>query len=276
MVMRLKRMGICGAMRSTSIPVLSLFASVLVVLWGCGDSRKAVAPDGATPAADAPLGSGEVTGAGGTIAIATGGASGGTGSGGVSSGDARGANGGSTGTTDASNGSGGSTTILDGAPAERAGTGGSVGSPDAGAGDVAIGGDGAARRDGANAPPCPSAPPHDGASCVGEQRCFYEDCAGAGRTSATCANDVWTVASATCQRTSCQSGMANSQCDPGTLCLAIASGVPVALCTPNGCGGGPISCDCLASCSGTCRVSGTAESGFTIECNPNCPVGGCV
>jgi hypothetical protein len=60
-----------AARRSTSILVLSLFASVSGVSWGCGGSRKAAAPDGAAPAADAPLGAMDVTGAGGTIAIAT-------------------------------------------------------------------------------------------------------------------------------------------------------------------------------------------------------------
>jgi hypothetical protein len=93
--------------------------------------------------------------------------------------------------------------------------------------------------------------------------CFYEDCAGSGRTVARCANDAWSVETGPCTGVLCQS----QTCQPGELCLMRAGGALFVECVQNSCGAGAIGCGCLQSCLGTCAVGGSLQSGVTIQCN---------
>jgi hypothetical protein len=271
--------------------LLSLLCFAALLPVGCGGSGRAVSHDGALPLADARSGSG-----GGTTGA------GGTGVGGVSG--TGGATIGTGGMTIGTGGMGGMTvgtggTVV-GTGATVAGTGGTfagtgaTGSGGSGAGhdagvDASLSGDvgggtggrwdgGSGGTPGFDSPTvasCPSAPPRDGDSCGATQPCYYEDCAGAGRAVAACVQDRWTVTVAPCMTAVCRSGSVSTSCEAGRLCLAIASGSPVALCAPNTCGTGPVSCSCLQSCTGVCTVSGTAANGLVVSCNP-CPPGGCV
>ncbi len=152
--------------------------------------------------------------------------------------------------------------------AGRGGSGGSGGSGGAG------GAGGAGGVGGTVASTCPSSPPQAGAPC-NVQSCFYEDCAGVGRTTASCANGVWVVDRAPCAAATCPGIGASVTCPAGQICSQRAGGaVQPVECVSNGCGTGPISCDCLLSCAGTCTVTGSAATGFHAFCN-TCPQLGC-
>ncbi|HMF42292.1 MAG TPA: hypothetical protein VKQ32_16585 [Polyangia bacterium] len=133
----------------------------------------------------------------------------------------------------------------------------------------------AAPRDGATdsgspAAACPAAAPASGTSCDGAQTCFYEDCAAAGRTVASCASGTWSVETGPCTGVFCQS----QTCAVGQICVQRAGGALIVECAPNTCGTGAIGCGCLQSCVGTCTVGGSLQSGVTIQCN-TCPSNTC-
>ena len=139
-----------------------------------------------------------------------------------------------------------------------------------------IGGSGGAGRGGSGgaggtvASTCPSAPPQAGGACTG-QGCFYEDCAGVGRTAARCTNGAWVVDRAPCATATCPGIGGSVTCPAGQICSQQAGGaVQPAECVPNGCGTGPVSCDCLRPCAGTCTVTGSVATGFFAFCN-TCP-----
>ena len=134
--------------------------------------------------------------------------------------------------------------------------------------DAAAGGSGGAGggAGGSSETACPAAPPAPGALCTGYQICFYEDCAGAGRTVARCVNGAFSLETGPCTGVFCQS----QTCQPGQLCSIRAGGALLAECVANACGAAAIACGCLQSCSGTCTIGGSLESGVTIQCN-TCP-----
>ena len=253
-------------MKSTAGLLTALLLAALFAPDGCSKSKHSVPHDASTPATDGPQGSGGTTvGTGGSrggtggATVATGGSSAGTGGATIATGGTRAGTGGATVATGGSGGMGGATIGSGGAAGRDAGPGGGAG--------------GTTGLDGPTAAACPGAPPRDGDPCGASQTCYYEDCAGAGRTVATCTKGGWAASVAACKSVACRSGTTSTTCDAGKLCLAIASGSPVAACAPNTCGAGAIACDCLPSCTGTCTVSGTAADGIVINCNP-CP-GGC-
>ncbi len=258
-----------------------LFATLTLPL-GCGESRSANSHDGSVPALDGSSGAGGGSGdTGGTTAIGSGGSgvgTGGTGAAGVGGSAGAGGRSGMGGTLEgtggATTGFGGSTASVDGGV--DASLVSDVARFDSGvdgnpAGDVSSAGG----VDGPAVTPCPSLPPRDRNPCDGSLQCFYEDCAGAGRTVAACAQGAWSVTVDACQSYLCQSGTVSATCAAGTVCVAIASGFPIAQCVQNSCGAGPISCSCLGACTGTCSLRGTATQGIIVECNPSCPPGGC-
>jgi hypothetical protein len=247
---------------SARLPALLLAVSALPL--GCDTSTTALSHDGSVPSIDGPLGAGGGTG-------------GAVGSGGMGTGGSIAGAGGSspaTGTGGNNTGTGGSDVVHDAGvdinTVTEAGSdsGGTAGSPDGASVDDG-GPDAPAART------CPNAAPRDGDGCASAQSCFYEDCAGAGRTVATCVQGAWSVTNGPCNTFACQSGITATSCEAGKVCVAIASGFPVTLCVTNSCGTGPVSCDCVDSCIGTCSVRGTAADGIAIDCNP-CSPDGCV
>jgi hypothetical protein len=117
---------------------------------------------------------------------------------------------------------------------------------------------------------CPGAAPTDGQACTGGATCFYEDCAGSGRTVATCANGAWAVETGACTGVPCQS----LTCAIGEVCIMSAGGALLVDCVPNTCGNAAIECGCLQSCTAACSVTGSLQSGVTIRCN-TCPSNQC-
>ncbi len=85
-----------------------------------------------------------------------------------------------------------------GAGSGGGGNGGAGGRGGGGQGSAGTGGQGTAGRGSAGAggaataAPCPTAVPHAGDACSTATACYYEDCAGAGRSIAHCAAGQWT------------------------------------------------------------------------------------
>jgi hypothetical protein len=119
---------------------------------------------------------------------------------------------------------------------------------------------------------CPSTPPLNGSPCSGRD-CYYEDCVGAGRTIARCHPEgTFEVQTTACTAVSCSlSADGGASCQAGTICLRFAGSPVSENCVSNSCGTGPIGCDCLSSCVGTCTLSGNAH-GIGIICGI-CPPG---
>lgn len=123
-------------------------------------------------------------------------------------------------------------------------------------------------------PTCPQTPPTNATACGGvDFRCAYEDCAGAGRSQATCASGTWTTQTAACTTTTCPGAGAMTStltCAAGKLCVRTTSGGGVYMvqpaCVDNACGKGPIAPQCLPSLSGSCSAS-YSLSGVEINCS---------
>jgi hypothetical protein len=152
----------------------------------------------------------------------------------------------------------------------RGGAAGSAGAAGRGGAGGTAGGAGAG---GMTAAACPAAVPTTAGSCNTAGSCYYEDCAGAGRTIATCTNGNWIISTAACASVICP-GPSTLTCQAGQLCMVRAGGALLVECIANPCGTGAISCNCVQSCTGVCTVIGTAQTGVTINCN-TCPQGGC-
>jgi len=225
-------------------------------------------------------GSGAAGNAGATesVSLAGGGAS--NAAGGHSGGGSAGASGGFAGEPSGSGGaSGGNSDARGGC----AGAGGSV----AAAGSSGRGGAGAGGASGgiggaAQAPACPAAAPVGASSCDWDgEVCFYEDCAGAGRTVATCQKlgpgppgFIWTLRNTACDTVHCSGLPGTMTCASGRVCSVTQSGTISGMCAQSTCGTGPITCECAhASCT-NCAIAGSPEQGFSVTCN-NCPQGGC-
>ena len=73
----------------------------------------------------------------------------------------------------------------------------------------------AAARAGHRPRPVPRRRRRAGAICNGALTCFYEDCAGSGRTVASCVNGAWSVETGPCTGVFCQS----QTCQPGEVCV---------------------------------------------------------
>ena len=243
----------------TGIAVLSLGTA-------CGSSQG----DPQRSAAAGTAGTTEGVGLAGGGASNAAGGHGGSGSAGLSGGSAGvpdGGGGASGGNTDARGGS--------------AGAGGSaVGAAGGGKGGAGAGGTSGGTGGAAQAPACPTTAPVGASSCDWNgQLCFYEDCAGAGRTIATCqkldsAGFSWSLHNTACGTVHCSGLPGNMSCASGQVCSVSQSGTISGVCEQSACGAGPITCECAhASCT-NCAILGSTEQGFTVTCN-NCPQGGC-
>jgi hypothetical protein len=160
------------------------------------------------------------------------GATGGTGTGGISSGGAGGRATGGTGGT-ATGGSGGSTP-----------TGGSKGGS------------------------CPKTVPADHSNCASNESCYYQDCAGSGRTQARCSSGIWFLTTVACGPMTCTGSNVSTSitCAAGEICLDQYGDDPA--CVEPTCGTGPIVSDCVPGAVGTCNVSAStsASNGVTLFC----------
>jgi hypothetical protein len=237
----------------------ALLVLSLVLSWGAACSSDGSANTGTSGTS----GSGG-TGGGGGANGGSGGATGGAGGGRGGAGGASAGSGGTGGSGGASAGSGGTSGGAGGASAGSGGRGGATG------GSGGAGGTASAT--------CPTTPPQPGSNCNVPVNCTYEDCAGAGRTIATCvAGSVsaprWQVSTGACTMATCPAPSSQT-CAAGQVCLVLAGGAFLAQCVSNTCGTSAISCDCIQSCSGVCTVIGSAQGGVTVSCN-TCPQGGC-
>ena len=166
--------------------------------------------------------------------------------------------------------------------------GGAAGGPAGGAGGAATGGTaGAAGARGAGGgggtdshmtTDCPTAPPSAGQNCPAPMTCYYEDCAGAGRTVATCAfrteaQPHWLLSTAACGTVRC-AGFSSMTCPAGQLCVIHAGGTLSATCAANTCGTSAVTCGCFQSCDSNCTMMGAADGGFTLYCDA-CPIATC-
>lgn len=122
-------------------------------------------------------------------------------------------------------------------------------------------------------PPCPQVPPMNEASCGPvSQTCYYEDCAGSGRTVATCNGRAWQVTTGACTSVYCEPNVDSPYaitCAAGKVCAVTRSsgGAPIVtpMCVDHACGTGPISPTCIPSLSGTCTGK-YSLGGAIIQC----------
>lgn len=169
-------------------------------------------------------------------------------------------------TTAGGNGSGGAGTGGTSTAAAATGVGGGAGNANATSETSTTAAGGSGGETGA----CPDEPPNPDSSCA-SGLCAYEDCAGVGRTVATCVDGAWSVTTSACSETvDCTAG--GEQCSKGEICLILAGGAFQQDCVPNTCETGPVECDCIEGCFGECSTYGSAETGITITCN-TCPNG---
>lgn len=257
-----------------------VFVSMMVVA-ACDDGGTAGRGSGG--AGGRASGSGGATAGSGGSAAGTGGSAAGTGGNAVGSGGSAAGTGGSvTGTGGGSAGAGGGAGMAGrsgtggvmGGGGRGGGAGGGRGGAGGGRGGAGGGLGGISGSGGATAVTCPAAIPTAGEACAGGISCFYEDCAGAGRTIARCvagsaAAPRWTVTTAACTTVTCPNP-SSLVCQPGQICVVRAGGAFIAECATNSCGTSAVSCGCLQSCLGECSVVGSAEGGVVVTCN-TCP-----
>jgi hypothetical protein len=124
-------------------------------------------------------------------------------------------------------------------------------------------------------PVCPQAPPRNGAACGPlTQTCYYEDCAGAGRTMANCTSGAWKVKTSACATVDCEiapdidpSGII---CPAGQICILTDSSgalppMTTATCVDHTCGTGPITSECVPNLHGDCTATYKPE-GAVFRC----------
>ena len=120
---------------------------------------------------------------------------------------------------------------------------------------------------------CPQRPPVAGDPCVLSASCRYYDCAGAGRTTASCDGSRWNVRSQACAAFRCDTG----PCAPGEICVLFASGAILPRCVANPCGSGPITCACARTvCNAAdCHEGGELQAGTDLTCSYRCTTPPC-
>jgi hypothetical protein len=106
--------------------------------------------------------------------------------------------------------------------------------------------------------PCPQAAPKNGSACSSSNgTCYYEDCAGAGRSLATCVASAWQVESAACSSFTCKAPNTEAgrlTCAAGQVCVITTStsfNVTPA-CENQTCGTRPMSTSCIEGLTGNC------------------------
>jgi hypothetical protein len=107
---------------------------------------------------------------------------------------------------------------------------------------------------------CPElVPSHDGECDRVHAECTYMSCDEFGVATATCRDDRrWDVETRACSEVSCE----QETCAPGFICVRTVAGVPSGSCVENGCGEGPIGCECPG-----CGDLPCTSRGLVVECN---------
>ena len=134
--------------------------------------------------------------------------------------------------------------------------------------------EGCVRQSECPAPTCPQSAPSNATACGPvDYSCYYEDCAGAGRTQATCTTGTWSVQATACTSVTCVGGGISTSsltCDAGKICVRTTSGGGAYMITPscatNACGAGPLSLQCIQGLSGSCFLN-TSTSGAQVSCS---------
>ena len=176
---------------------------------------------------------------------------------------------------DSGGGASGGNQAKGGAASGASGTSGSGGKGGAGAAGGNGGSGGATLT-----PTCPATAPLGASPCVpGGPICYYEDCAGAGRTVASCQKQgmpgfSWSVETAACATVQCFGIPGALSCASGQVCSVTQGGAISGMCVQSTCGSGPITCECAHAACTDCTTYGGTEQGFTVTCN-TCPQGGC-
>jgi hypothetical protein len=119
--------------------------------------------------------------------------------------------------------------------------------------------------------PCPQAAPQNGSACSPAYgTCYYEDCAGAGRSLATCAAGAWRVDTVPCSAFACQ--VPNSDggaltCAAGQICVITTntSFNVTPACEKQTCGTRPMSTGCIGGLTGDCSPK-YQLSGVVVTC----------
>jgi hypothetical protein len=130
-------------------------------------------------------------------------------------------------------------------------------------------------------PACPQSAPKDGSTCEPvDHQCYYEDCAGAGRTLAQCTGSKWQVQTGACTSISCPGGGMLSPstitCDAGKVCVRTTGGGGAYVITPGcvdqRCGTGPVSESCIDVYQDSCAAH-YSLSGVTVNCSSSSSCG---
>jgi hypothetical protein len=122
---------------------------------------------------------------------------------------------------------------------------------------------------------CPVDPPAHGASCecATGLSCAYDRCTITGLSvSATCVNELWSIAEEPCPSVECGSIL----CPPTELCVFLHYQGVLGydyLCAPNPCAGAPVSCACASSVCGTGDCTTTVpvmSADLLCSCGSSC------
>jgi hypothetical protein len=119
--------------------------------------------------------------------------------------------------------------------------------------------------------PCPQTAPKNGSACSSSNgTCYYEDCAGAGRSLATCVASAWQVESAACSSYRCE--VPNTvggglTCTAGQICVITTntSFNVTPTCVDQTCGTRPMDTDCVKDLTGNCSPK-YSLSGVVVNC----------
>jgi hypothetical protein len=132
--------------------------------------------------------------------------------------------------------------------------------------------EGCVKEDQCSILPCPKSAPQNGATCSTAQgTCYYEDCAGAGRTIAKCAAGSWQVTSVACGPYPCEVPNADAgalTCAAGKFCVVStdSSFRTTAACVEHTCGTGPVSMSCIQGIIASDCAPRYKTSGVVVTC----------
>jgi len=131
--------------------------------------------------------------------------------------------------------------------------------------------EGCAYQDDCGLLPCPQTAPKSGSACSSSNgTCYYEDCAGAGRSLANCVAGAWQVEAAACSSYRCEAP--NTQgggltCAAGQICVITTntSFNVTPTCVDQTCGTRPMSTACVEDLTGNCSPK-YSVSGVVVNC----------
>lgn len=137
--------------------------------------------------------------------------------------------------------------------------------------------EGCVKQDECGTLPCPKSAPQDGTTCSTAQgTCYYEDCAGAGRTLAKCAAGSWQVTSAACGPYLCEAPITDAgalTCAAGKVCVVTtdSSFRTTTACVDQTCGTGPMSTTCIQGLIASGCAVKYKTSGVVVTCSTPVP-----